>query len=76
MAGLTLGCGRFIPRPAGGGEADMAARVAALEAYLVRLSEELELAVGGGGAATAWQGLAVGAAAVPVAVEHEEEESV
>ena len=42
MEKLILTCGRYIPSAAG----DADARVAAMEAYLARLSEELEVLMG------------------------------
>ena len=42
MEKLILTCGRYIPSAAG----DADARVAAMEAYLARLSEELEILMG------------------------------
>ena len=42
MEKLILSCGRYIPLAAGNSEA----RVRAMEAYLARLSEELELLLG------------------------------
>lgn len=42
MEKLILTCGRYIPSAAG----DTDTRVAAMEAYLARLSEELEVLMG------------------------------
>ena len=42
MEKLILTCGRYIPSAAGGTDA----HVAAMEAYLARLSEELEVLMG------------------------------
>ena len=42
MEKLILSCGRYIPQAAGNAEA----RVRAMEAYLARLSEELEVLLG------------------------------
>ena len=42
MEKLILSCGRFLPPSAG----DSESRVNALEAYLARLSEELEILLG------------------------------
>jgi hypothetical protein len=42
MEKLILTCGRYIPSAAG----DADTRVAAMEAYLARLSEELEVLMG------------------------------
>lgn len=47
MEKLILTCGRYIPQSAGDGET----RVRAVEAYLARLSEELELLLGDTGRA-------------------------
>ncbi len=71
--GLTLG--RFVPRAGGGSAMEMAERVARLEWYLGRLSEELEMVLGGSGVvASDWSGRAaaspVGAANAEVDAAH------
>ena len=65
MEKLILTCGRYLPPSAG----DTEARIAAMESYLARLSEELEVLMGEmDRVLTAWEGLLPTAAGSAAAV--------